>query len=91
MIITTGGIIIRMPVDGISVLKRITSGVKLIQLDEGSVVASIAKVREDMKDDEESADDQTEAIETAGEEEAEMTDEVSETESVDNSEENETE
>ena len=32
MIITTGGIIIRMPVEGISILKRITSGVKLIQL-----------------------------------------------------------
>ena len=59
MIITTGGIIIRMPVEGISILKRITSGVKLIQLDEGSVVASIAKIREDMKDDEETSDEQS--------------------------------
>lgn len=83
MIITTGGIIIRMPVEGISILKRITSGVKLIQLDEGSVVASIAKIREDMKDDEETSDEQSE--------EAGMTEEVLETDSVDNSEENETE
>ena len=83
MIITTGGIIIRMPVEGISILKRITSGVKLIQLDEGSVVASIAKIREDMKDDEETSDEQSE--------EAEMIEEVLETDSVDNSEENETE
>ena len=83
MIITTGGIIIRMPVEGISILKRITSGVKLIQLDEGSVVASIAKIREDMKDDEETSDEQSE--------EAGMIEEVLETDSVDNSEENETE
>ena len=79
----SGGIIIRMPVEGISILKRITSGVKLIQLDEGSVVASIAKIREDMKDDEETSDEQSE--------EAGMTEEVLETDSVDNSEENETE
>ena len=83
MIITTGGIIIRMPVEGISILKRITSGVKLIQLDEGSVVASIAKIREDMKDDEETSDEQSE--------EAGMIEEVLETDSVDNYEENETE
>ena len=83
MIITTGGIIIRMPVEGISILKRITSGVKLIQLDEGSVVASIAKIREDMKDDEETSDEQSE--------EAGMIEEVLENDSVDNSEENETE
>ena len=83
MIITTGGIIIRMPVEGISILKRITSGVKLIQLDEGSVVASIAKIREDMKDDEETSDEQSE--------EAGMIEEVLETDPVDNSEENETE
>ncbi len=47
MMITTEGIIIRMKVDGISVLGRITSGVKLINLDEDITVASIAKVRED--------------------------------------------
>jgi len=74
---------IGMPVEGISILKRITSGVKLIQLDEGSVVASIAKIREDMKDDGETSDEQSE--------EAGMIEEVLETDSVDNSEENETE
>lgn len=45
MIINTEGIIIRMLCSGISVLGRITSGVKLINLKEGNVVASIAKVR----------------------------------------------
>lgn len=47
MMITTEGIIIRMKVEGISVLGRVTSGVKLMNLDEDIMVASIAKVRED--------------------------------------------
>ena len=47
MMITTEGIIIRIKVEGISVLGRITSGVKLINLDDDITVASIAKVRED--------------------------------------------
>jgi len=46
MIINTEGIIIRMECSGISVLGRITSGVKLINLRENEIVASIAKVRE---------------------------------------------
>ncbi len=47
MLITTEGIIIQMPVSDISVLGRITSGVKLIDIEKGSdiTVASIAKVR----------------------------------------------
>lgn len=51
MLITTGGIIIRMPVEGISVLGRITSGVKLIDIDveKDIKVASIAKVRRDVE------------------------------------------
>ena len=47
MMITPEGIIIRMKVEGISVLGRVTSGVKLMNLDEDITVASIAKVRED--------------------------------------------
>ncbi|HKL98381.1 MAG TPA: DNA gyrase subunit A [Mobilitalea sp.] len=49
MIITTGGIIIRLMVNDISMLGRITSGVKLINLDleKDITVASVAKVRED--------------------------------------------
>ena len=48
MIITIEGIIIRIAVDGISTLGRITSGVKLIDINSeaGISVASIAKVRE---------------------------------------------
>ena len=47
MLITTEGIIIRMEVSGISTLGRITSGVKLINLDKGVKVAKVAKVREE--------------------------------------------
>jgi DNA gyrase subunit A len=48
IIITTEGIIIRLMVNGISVLGRITSGVKLIDIDMDKEisVASFAKVRE---------------------------------------------
>ena len=47
MLITTEGIIIRIKVSDTAFLGRITSGVKLINLDENVTVASIAKVRED--------------------------------------------
>ena len=47
MLITTEGIIIRIKVSDTALLGRITSGVKLINLDENVTVASIAKVRED--------------------------------------------
>lgn len=45
MLITTEGIIIRIKAKDISMLGRITSGVKLINLEEGVTVASISKVR----------------------------------------------
>ena len=47
MIINTEGIVIRMFCEGISILGRITSGVKLINLKDGVTVASIAKVRKE--------------------------------------------
>jgi DNA gyrase subunit A len=47
MLITTEGIIIRIRVMDTALLGRITSGVKLINLDEDVTVASIAKVVED--------------------------------------------
>ena len=53
MMINTEGIVIRMECSGISVLGRITSGVKLINLRENEIVASIAKVKEDHDESEE--------------------------------------
>lgn len=50
MMITTEGIIIRISCSDISILGRITSGVKLMNLDENVSIASIAKVREKKED-----------------------------------------
>ena len=69
MLINTEGIIIRIKVNDTALLGRITSGVKLINVDEGVTVASIAKVRkedmimeesEEMEEDAENADEEIE-------------------------------
>ena len=52
MIINTQGIIIRMSCETISTLGRITSGVKVINLAENTTVASVAKVREPVSQEE---------------------------------------
>lgn len=52
MMINTEGIVIRMMCSDISVLGRVTSGVKLMNLSENVSVASIAKVRETSADSE---------------------------------------
>jgi len=52
MIVTTGGIIIRMPVKGIRIMGRATQGVKLINLEDGHKVGDVARV---VREDEESA------------------------------------
>ena len=65
MLITTEGIIIRIPCNGISIVGRIASGVKLMNVDsENVVVASIAKVRGQDSSDE---DDEEEFGETSEE------------------------
>ena len=56
MMITTEGIIIRIACSDISILGRITSGVKLMNLDEKVSVASIAKVREKEEKQEENTE-----------------------------------
>ena len=58
MLITTEGIIIRIPCSGISVVGRIASGVKLMDVDAENVsIASIAKVREQMNRDDSEEDE----------------------------------
>ena len=52
MMINTEGIVIRMMCSDISILGRVTSGVKLMNLSENVSVASIAKVRETSADSE---------------------------------------
>ena len=71
MMITTGGIIIQIPMEDVSILGRITSGVKLINLDKGVTVAQIAKVREKVSDGDQEIENLEDAIEDIPEEEAE--------------------
>ncbi|MBO5165252.1 MAG: DNA gyrase subunit A [Lachnospiraceae bacterium] len=56
MMITTEGIIIQIRAQEVSTLGRITSGVKLINLDKGVTVAQIAKVREKLSDGDQEID-----------------------------------
>ena len=69
MMITTEGIIIRISCAGISILGRITSGVKLINLDDGVTVASLAKVRERVEENPKTGSSEEQLEETAEEEE----------------------
>ncbi|MDO4334034.1 MAG: DNA gyrase subunit A [Eubacteriales bacterium] len=62
MMITTEGVIIQIRMEDVTVLGRITSGVKLINLDEGVTVAQIAKVREKVSDGHQEFDDMEEAM-----------------------------
>ena len=51
MMITTEGIIIQIPMKDVNTYGRITSGVKLINLDKDVILAKIAKVREKISED----------------------------------------
>ena len=70
MMINTDGIIIQMPCSDISILGRVTSGVKLMDLKNGITIASIAKVRESSKNEneEETSEESQNETENAGEE-----------------------
>jgi len=68
MMITTEGIIIQLRMEDISTLGRITSGVKMINLDEKVKVAKIAKVREKVSDgNQELSDEEVVAAESSEE------------------------
>ena len=63
MMITSEGIIIQLRMEDISVLGRITSGVKMINLAEGVKVAQIAKVRGRVSDGRQEFDNMEDAME----------------------------
>ena len=69
MMITTGGVIIQLRMDDISTLGRITSGVKMINLDDGVKVAQIAKVREKVSNGDQEFENLDDAMETIPDEE----------------------
>ncbi len=68
MMITTEGIIIQLRMEDISMIGRNTSGVKMINLDDGVTVARIAKVREKISDGTQEFDDVDQAAEKVNEE-----------------------
>ena len=63
MMITTEGIIIQLRAEDISILGRITSGVKMINLDKDVKVAQIAKVREKISNGDQEFDNVDDALE----------------------------
>ncbi len=69
MMITTEGIIIQLRMEDISTLGRITSGVKMINLDDNVKVAKIAKVREKLSDGNQEFENIEDAMEEIPEEE----------------------
>ena len=73
MMITTAGTIIQLRVAEISKLGRITSGVKLINLDDGVKVAQIAKVRERVSNGDQEFENPDDAMEEIAEEDEEVT------------------
>lgn len=71
MIMTLGGVLIRMRVEDISTFGRNTQGVRLIRLDEGETVATVATVTEIEEDEEDEVLEETteEVLEVTEEEE----------------------
>lgn len=70
LMITSAGVLIQIPVDQISILGRITSGVKLIDLEKGIKVAKIAKVREKVSNGEQEFENVEDAMEEIEDSEA---------------------
>ncbi|MBD5520659.1 MAG: DNA gyrase subunit A [Lachnospiraceae bacterium] len=83
MMITTEGVIIQLRMEDISTLGRITSGVKMMNLDDDVKIAKIAKVREKISDGDQEIEDIDEVLEDIpeGEDEAETVDVESDSES----------
>ncbi len=69
MMITTEGVIIQLRMEDISTLGRITSGVKMMNLEEDVKVAKIAKVREKVSDGSQEFENIDDAMEEIPEEE----------------------
>ena len=83
MLITLNGIIIQMCSNGVSLLGRNTSGVKMINLDKNDKVVGIAKVREKITNiDDESVTVDENVIEDIKTEETEHSQESQESDNI---------
>ncbi len=85
MMITTEGIIIQLRMQDISTLGRITSGVKMMDLEDGVKIAKIAKVREKVSNGEQEFDNLEDAMENTMEDTTELSAENSMESSGENS------
>ncbi len=83
MMITSTGIIIQIKMEDLRVIGRDTSGVKLIDLDEGVTVAQIAKVREKVSDGNTEFDNVDDALEDVTIEVPDFDDEIDDDSDVD--------
>lgn len=83
LIITTEGIIIRILCSDISILGRITSGVKLMNMDDNITVASVAKVREKIEENIPEIAENMDSIDSLEVEETEEFDEIDDSEGND--------
>ena len=73
MMISTEGIIIQLRMQDISTLGRVTSGVKMIDMEDGVKIAKIAKVREKISDGEQEFDNPDDAMKSMEQSDSEET------------------
>ena len=66
MLITDKGVIIQIRANDVSMIGRITQGVKIMNLEEGVKLAKIAKVRDKVSDGDKELEDVSEEVEDAG-------------------------
>ena len=52
IVITDAGVLMRQPIAAIRTIGRVTQGVRLVKLDDGSIISSITRVMEDAEKDE---------------------------------------
>ena len=68
IVITDKGVLMRQPISNIRTIGRVTQGVRLVKLDEGSIISSITRV---IHEEDQLVEGETEDIENTKEEEKE--------------------
>ena len=65
IVITDAGVLMRQPIEAIRTIGRVTQGVRLVKLDDGSIISSITRVmkeaekKENQKENDEKEDNKT--------------------------------
>ena len=59
IVITDAGVLMRQPVGAIRTIGRVTQGVRLVKLDDGSIISSITRVMEEAEKTEENTEPKT--------------------------------